>query len=99
MIQSGKMSLSAKTVTISVGSIAALAVSVWQLLPAIDAAVFFESEAQDTLAISMRQHYQTRHDIAEIRRDMAVEETDRLTWQAEMDYYRVRLRELDAGEL
>ena len=99
MLQSGGMSLSAKTVTISVGSIAALAVSVWQLLPAIDAAVFFESEAQDTLAISMRQHYQTRHDIAEIRRDMSVTQVDRETWQAEMDYYRVRLRELDAGEL
>jgi len=74
-----------------------LAVSIWQLLPAIDAAVFFESEAQQTLAISLRQHYQTRHDIAEIRRDMSTDDNTRATWQAEMDYYRKRLRELDAG--
>ena len=98
MLQSAQVNRSTKTVGISAASIAALAASAWGLWPAVDAAIFFESEATQTLAISMRQHYQTRMDIAEIRRDMAAEATDRAAWQAEMDYYRDRLRELDAGE-
>lgn len=91
------MSTATKT-TYSLAGIAALIAAAWTIWPALDGLIFFEAEASDTQQLNRRQHYETRHDVAELQKALEPDEDESAKLQAEVDYYRDKIRELDEGE-
>ena len=84
--------------SLSLAGIAAIAVTGWQLWPAIDGVFFFEAEASDVQTVNRRKHYETKRDIArlELKHETDPEDINKL--KDEIDYYTEKLREIDDGE-
>ena len=83
-----------KPVTYTLGGLGALAVSLWQLWPAFDAVIFTQAEASDVAQVQRQLNYEDKEAIAELKLKHEIEAHEVKALEAEIEYYRERLREL-----
>ena len=83
-----------KPVTYTLGGLAALSATLWQLWPAFDAVIFTQAEASDVAQVQRQLNYEDKEAIAELKLKHEIEEHEIKALEAEIEYYRQRLREL-----
>ena len=83
-----------KPVTYTLAGVTAAALSLWQLWPAFDAVIFTQAEASDVAQVQRQLNYEDKEAIAELKLKHEIEEHEIQALEAEIEYYRQRLREL-----
>ena len=73
-------------------------IAAWTAYQQVDEFIFFEAEAAEVQEIVYRQWYLDRLDIATLKRLHELEPSRQAALDAEIEFYRRKLLELDAGE-
>ena len=87
-----------KPVTYTLGGLAALSATLWQLWPAFDAVIFTQAEASDVAQVQRQLNYEDKAAIAELKllHETEAKEIDKL--EAELEYYNLKILELKEVE-